>query len=156
VRAVVGWQQLPASIRAASGLADPTYGDLFAIRTAGHPHADAEAWARTILEQTPTGRSAPRLWRLLGLRLGPSGSSEHVQGWEIVDRAPRHVCLATASWAMRARAVVWVDGEEVALALLVRFERRAAWLFWPGVAVLHRKAVPVMLRQAVRQFEPAA
>jgi hypothetical protein len=145
----VGWENIPAAVRAASGMTSPSYADRFRIGVGERRGASAEAWARIILEGTPTGQSAPRLWRLLGLRLGPAGSPDHVQGWEIAHREGRWVRLATASWAMSARAVVWLDDAEVSLALFVRVEKLPAALVWPPVAALHRRAVPVMLQQAV-------
>jgi hypothetical protein len=145
----VGWEHIPAAVRDASGITAPSYADRFRIGVGERREASAEAWARIILEGTPTGQSAPRLWRLLGLRLGPTGSPDHVQGWEIAHREGHWVRLATASWAMSARAVVWLDDAEVSLALFVRVDRLPAAVIWPPVAVLHRRAVPVMLRQAV-------
>jgi len=145
----VGWENIPAAIRDASGMTAPSYADRFGIGVGERRGASAEAWARLILEGTPTGQSAPRLWRLLGLRLGPAGSPDHVQGWEIAHREGHWVRLATASWAMSARAVVWLDDAEVSLALFVHFDKLPAAVVWPPVAILHRRAVPVMLRQAV-------
>jgi hypothetical protein len=146
---VVGWEKIPAAIRHASAMPDPSYVDLFRVSVAEQPDASAEGWARAILEDTPTGRSAPRLWRLLGLRLGPPESPDHVQGWEIVHRDRRWIRLAAASWCMNARAVVWIEDGELSLAVFVRFDRPEAAIIWPPVAVVHRRAVPVMLRQAV-------
>jgi hypothetical protein len=149
VSAVVGSANVPEPIRSVDTLAHPSYADAFTIRTSGAGATSAEAWARTILERTPTGRSAPRLWRLLGLRLGPRPSPEHVQGWWIAERGDRWIRLATSSRCMTAHAIVRVDEHEVTLALSIRADHPVAAMLWPPVAILHRRAVPGMLRQAI-------
>ena len=103
-----------------------------------------------MLEGTPTGRSAPILWRLLGLRLGPRPSPDHVQGWTIADRGASWIRLETSSWFMTAHAVAHVADEQLSLALFLRYDRPIAALIWAPVSVLHRRAVPVMLHQAVK------
>ena len=55
---------------------------------------------------------------------------------------------------MAAQAIVSVDGDEVSLALFLRFDRRVARVVWAPVGVLHRRGVPAMLRQAVRADRP--
>jgi hypothetical protein len=101
-----------------------------------------EGWARAALEETPTGRSAPSLWRLLGLRLGPRRSPDHVQGWKIADRRDNWIRLEAASWFMTAHAVVHVETGQVSVALFLRYDRPIAALVWPPVAIMHRRAVP--------------
>lgn len=149
VSVVVGLAAIPKSIRSVDTLADPSYVDLFTIRTRGAGATSAEAWARIILERTPTGRSAPRLWRLLGLRLGPRPSPEHVQGWRIAGRGDRWIRLETSARCMTAHAIVQVEDNQVSLALFIRYKQPLASVLWPLVAIVHRRAVPVMLRQAI-------
>jgi hypothetical protein len=148
VSSAVGPESIPADIIDVSAMADASYADFFAIDTSGGEES-AETWARLLLEQSSTGRSAPSLWRLLGLRLGPAGSAEHVQGWRIADRGDSWIRLETSSWFMTAHAVVRVGRNQVGIALFVRYDHPVASGIWPPVSVLHRRAVPVMLRQAV-------
>jgi hypothetical protein len=51
---------------------------------------------------------------------------------------------------MTAHAVVQVEDLQVSVALFVRYDRPIAALIWPPVSVMHRRAVPVMLREALR------
>jgi hypothetical protein len=150
VLAVVGLAGVPEAIRCVETLASPDYVDLFTATTSGATDRSAEEWARAALEDTPTGRSAPFLWRLLGLRLGPTPSPDGVQGWSIADRGEDWIRIETTSWCMTAHAVVRVDDRHVSVALFIRYDRPIAALIWPPVSVLHRRAVPVMLRQAVQ------
>src|SRR6266851_3915663 len=82
---VVGLSNIPEEIRCLDTLASPDYVDLFTVTASGAADKTAEEWARAVLEDTPAGRSAPLLWRCLGLRLGPTPSTDHVQGWKIAD-----------------------------------------------------------------------
>jgi hypothetical protein len=150
VSTVVGLSDVPDTIRGLDTLASPDYVDLFVATTSRATEKSAEEWARTILEDTSTGRSAPRLWRLLGLRLGPTPSTDHVQGWRIADRGDDWIRIEASSWCMTAHAVVQVDDGQVSLALFIRYDRPIAALTWQAVSVMHRRAVPVMLRQALK------
>jgi hypothetical protein len=149
VTTAVGVRNVPAPIRRLAPLADPDYVDVFTLRTSRATDRSSEAWARAVLEQTPVGRSAPRLWRALGLRLGPRSSPDHVQGWRIADRGDGWIRLEASSWFMTAHAVVHVEEGRVAVALFLRYEHAVAALIWPPVSLMHRRAVPVMLRQAL-------
>ncbi|MGO9857329.1 MAG: hypothetical protein ACLPYY_20085 [Acidimicrobiales bacterium] len=146
---VVGVANISEEVRSFAALDEANYADLFTATTDGAANWSAEQWARAVLEETPTGRSAPLLWRLLGLRLGPTPSTDHVQGWKIADGGDGWIRVETASWCMTAHAVVTVEGPRVSLALFLRYDRPEAALIWPAVSVLHRRGVPVMLRQAL-------
>jgi hypothetical protein len=150
VSTVVGLANIPDAIRGLDTVASPDYVDLFTITTSGATDKSAEEWARTALEDTPSGRSAPSVWRRLGLRLGPTPSPDHIQGWKIAARGGEWIRLEVTSWFMTAHAIVRVDDEQVSLALFVRYDRPIAARMWPPVSEMHRRAVPVMLRQAVK------
>jgi hypothetical protein len=152
VMTAVGVRNVPEPIRRLHSLADPHYADAFTLLTGRATDRSSEAWARAVLEHTPVGRSAPRLWRALGLRLGPRPSPDHIQGWRIADRGDGWLRIEATSWFMTAQAVVHVEDGRVSLALFLRYERAVAALIWPPVSLMHRRAVPVMLRQALRRI----
>lgn len=141
---------------AVSTIEDPDYVDLFTAEAPGG--ASAEEWARAILERAPVSRrNARRLWRLMGLRLGPRHSPDHVQGWKIAARGDSWIRLETGSWYLAAEAVCRVEDGRVSLSLSLRYDRRhrrVAALVWSFVEGPHRRAVPVMLHQAVKLMTP--
>lgn len=148
----VGVDDVPAAVRALSTLARPDYVDLFTVVTPVAADHSAEEWARVVLEQTPVARAnARRLWRLLGLRLGPPHAPDHVQGWKIAARGDRWVRIETASWYMTAQAVCLVEDGQVSMSLSLRYDRPrpVGALVWRLVSGPHRRALPVMLHQAV-------
>jgi hypothetical protein len=149
VMTAVGLGDIPETIRAHDTLASPDYVDLFTAPASGATDRSPEEWARAVLEETPTGRSAPALWRRLGLRLGPRPSAEHVQGWKIAARGDDWIRLETASWFMTAHGILHIDDRQLSLALFIRYDHPIASLAWMPESARHRRAVPVMLRQAL-------
>jgi hypothetical protein len=151
VSSFVGVQDVPDTVRALSTLDEPDYVDLFTVTTPRATDYSAEEWARAVLEQTPLARrNARALWRVLGLRLGPPQSPDHVQGWEIAARGDTWLRVETASWYLAAQAVVLVEPGQVSLSLSLRYDRPPAALVWARVSGPHQRAVPAMLRQAVQ------
>jgi hypothetical protein len=147
---VVGLDNVPEGIRSLGAMDSPDYVDLSTV-TVGATDRSPEEWARALLEVTPTGRSAPVLWRALGLRLGPSNSPDYVQGWKIPDRGDDWVRIQAASWFMTAHAVVQFDDGRLSVALFVRYDQPIAAFVWPPVSVMHRRVMPVLLRQTLRE-----
>ena len=152
VLTVVGLTNIPEAIRRLDTLASPDYVDLFTATTSGATDKSAEEWARALLEDTPTGRSAPVLWRLLGLRLGPTPSPDYVQGWQIADRGEDWIRIETASWFMTTHGVVQIGNTHVSLALFVRYDRPSRR---PHLAAGVRPAPPRDARHAPAGIEGA-
>ena len=151
VSSLVGVRDVPDSVRALTTLDEPDYVDLFTVTTARATDWSAEEWARAVLEQTEVARrNARKLWRLIGLRLGPPRSPDHVQGWRIAARGDNWLRVETASWYLTAQAVFLVEPGQVSLSLSLRYDRPVAAAVWAGVSGPHQRAVPVMLRQAVQ------
>jgi hypothetical protein len=151
VSMAVGPHNVPEAIRSLGSITKPDYVDLFTIRTAGATQGSAEQWARAILEEAPVSRrNARALWQLMGLRLGPRGSPEHVQGWKIAARGDNWLLAETGSWYLTAQAVCLVEQDQVSISLSLRYDRQVAAVVWRLIEGQHQKAVPVMLRQAVR------
>jgi hypothetical protein len=145
----VGLSDIPETIRSLDTLASPDYVDVFTATASGVTDRSPEEWARALLEETPAGRSARALWRSLGLRLGPMPSAEHVQGLKIAARGDDWIRLETASWFMTAHDIVHIDDRQLSLALFIRYDHPIASLVWMPESAMHRRAVPVMLRQAL-------
>jgi hypothetical protein len=151
VASLIGVRDVPEAVRSLTTLADPDYVDLFTVTTAVAADRSAEEWARAVLEEAPLSRRDARvLWRFMGLRLGPPHSADHVQGWKIAARGDNWLRVETASWYMTAQAVCLVEEGQVSLSLSLRYDRPVGALVWALVSGPHQRAVPVMLRQAVR------
>jgi hypothetical protein len=156
VSTVVGLHNIPEAIRSLTTIADPDYADLCTATTGDATNRSPEQWARAVLEETPLGHRARLLWQRLGLRLGAPGSPDHVQGWKIAERGDNWIRVETASSYMTAHAAFWVDDGRVSLALFLRYDRPIAARIWSPVSVMHRRAVPELLRQALTHHVDAS
>jgi hypothetical protein len=152
---VVQHHDIPEVVRCLSTLARPDYLDLFTATTTQAIDRSPEQWARAVLEQAPLARRNARvLWRLMGLRLGPRHSPEHVQGWTITARGDNWIRVETASWYMATQAVCLVEEGQVSISLSLHYDQPVAALVWALVSGPHQRAVPVMLSQAVKAQYP--
>ena len=147
---VVQLPKVPAEMWAAGAMDAADSVDVFAVDTPRAADTPAEEWARAALEQG-AGAAGQVLWRgVLGLRL--HRTAESVGGWAIVARGERWIRLEASSWFMTAHVVVYVYDERLVVATLVRYDRLLGGIVWPLAAILHRRAVPVLLRGAVKQL----
>jgi hypothetical protein len=155
--AVVGAHHIPAAIRSLDTLTNPDYADMFTATTSRAMDKSPEQWARAVLEDAPIAhRYAFIPWRiLLGLRLGPRQSPDYVHGWKIAERGDSWIRIEAASWFMTAHAVIHIDDGRLSGALFVRYDRPVAALVWPPLSIIHRQAMPVILRQALRAHSAA-
>jgi hypothetical protein len=86
---------------------------------------------------------------VIGFRLGPRPSPDHVLGWRIVDSTPEAIELGIASWQLSGDIVVRVWEDEVHFTTFLRFERRfPIRIMWPALARVHRFFVPRLLHWA--------
>lgn len=155
VSSTVGVREVPEPVRSLSTIAEPDYVDLFTIATPVAAQRSAEGWSRAVLEEAPVSqRNARLLWHLVGLRLGPRGSADHIQGWSIAERGDNWIRAETSSWYLTAQAVCLVGDEHVSVSLSLRYDQPLVGrLVWAAVSGPHRRALPVMLRQAARLVE---
>ena len=144
----VGTHDVPEAVRSLTTFTDPDYVDLFTVTTPAAADRPAEEWARAVLGYAG-GRPARVLWRLMGLRLGPRHSRDHVQGWKIAARGDNWLRVETASRYMTAQAACLVEEGQVSISLSLRYDRPIAALVWAVVSGTHQRAIPAMLREAV-------
>jgi hypothetical protein len=158
VTSAIGTEQVPEGVRSLTTLGEPDYVDLFTIKTPVAGDYSPEVWARAILEEIPLSRRhARRLWRSMGLRLGPAGSAEHIQGWRVTGLSEAWIRAEVSSWYLRAQALCITKEDEVSISLSLRYDvRPVATFVWAFVSRLHIAGVPAMLRQAVRMMEAKA
>jgi len=113
----------------------------------------AEQWARDAWE----GASAPLRWFMLagwrlvlGLRLGPRSSPDHILGWSITGRSPNETVCQLRSGFLRAANVFRRADGRLVWSTRVTYDRPLARVIWPPVSLLHRPLVRVALRRAAR------
>lgn len=130
---------------------DADFACAYKIETAAGDIRSSQQLARTAWEGAPAALRWFMLagWRLvLGLRLGPRSSPNHILGWRIIeDRADATECHSQ-SWLLTACNIFRVVDGQVVWSTLVVYERPIAKLIWPPVALLHRALVRRALLRA--------
>ncbi|MEY2422765.1 MAG: hypothetical protein QOI95_2832 [Acidimicrobiaceae bacterium] len=88
-------------------------------------------------------------WRVvLGLRLGPRGSTDHILGWHIVGRSPDETACQLRSGFLGAYNTFRLADGRLVWSTFVTYDRPIARVIWPPVSLLHRSLVRIALRRA--------
>ena len=116
----------------------------------------AEQWVRTGLEGAPPAmRALIRVVHrvVLGFRLGPHPSPDHVLGWRIAASEPDVVRLEASSWLVRAVIVGRRVGlHTTRLTTFLFYERPVpARIVWTVVGPVHRRVAPYLLARAAER-----
>jgi len=151
VLAVVQQRNVPEAIRSLSTMESPDYVDVSTVAS-GVADRSPEEWARSAVEGvSPWGRLVA--WRVLcGLRLESQPSPEHLAGWRITGRGDSWIRMEASSWFMTAHIVFHVDEGRVSFATFVCYDNPVAAFVWPAVSIVHRRAVPGLLRAGVKRL----
>jgi hypothetical protein len=130
---------------------DPDFACAYEMAVAPDDDRSSEQWARAAWEDAPATLRWFMVagWRLvLGLRLGPRRSADHILGWRIVDRRPDEtVCQLRSGFLSAYNTFRLIDGRLV-WSTFVTYERPIARLIWPPTSLLHRPLVRFALRRA--------
>jgi hypothetical protein len=88
-------------------------------------------------------------WRgVLGLRLGPRPSPDHILGWWIAEMSPEEVHLELYSALMKAQLTLHVSSSTAVWSTDVSYTKPLARPLWAAVGVIHRQIVPSLLGRA--------
>lgn len=136
-------------IRELAALPGHQYEDLF-VASDVIGLGDAEQWARAVLGTTRARLFGQPLWRVaLGLRLASCDAPEAIEGWAIGDSGPGWTRVEASSWLLTAHVVFRAAGSERSVSLFVRYRRPPAALVWLPLSVLHQRAVPALMHEAL-------
>jgi hypothetical protein len=126
------------------------YADAFSIVREPGDSRTPETVARDVLDRSPWAfrTFVPILWRLVvGFRLGPRPSPDHVLGWKIIETTPEITELRTHSWQATGGVIVRLQEKRVLFTTFMRYENRlTSRAMWSVLAPVHRFFVPYLLR----------
>lgn len=143
---------VPKAIGSRSGMVHPDYVDVFTVETGRAADRSPEQWARAGVEDA-AGLGGQFVWRaLLGLRLKRRPSPDHIGGWKVADRGHSWIRLEASSWFMTAHLVMHVEERHASVGTFIRYDRPIASLVWSWVSAGHRRAMPRLLRRAVKRL----
>jgi hypothetical protein len=135
-----------------SSVASLDYADAFEVTRSPTDRRSAEQWARDGFERLPlpTRRSLLLVhhW-ILGFRLGPWASPNHVLGWRIVTSEPDLLHLEARSTLMRGHMVWRLYDERLVMTTFLQYEmRRTAPVVWAVIGNIHRGGAPHLFELA--------
>jgi hypothetical protein len=135
----------------------PDYADAFEVARSPTDQRSAERWARDGFERLPvaTRRSLLLVHRwILGFRLGPWVSSNHVLGWRIVTSEPELLHLEARSALLSGHMVWRLSSERLVMTTFLQYEMRtAASAVWAVIGNIHRGGGPYLLELAAAARE---
>lgn len=136
---------------------EPDYRDAFEVPIDKTDRRTAEQWLRAVFEDAPR----PVRWFLLlgwrgvlGLRLGPRPSPDHILGWRIASREHDEVRLELHSALMKAQLTLRLSSSTAVWSTNVSYTQPLARSLWAAVGVIHRQIVPYLLGRAASFPQP--
>lgn len=127
------------------------YRDMFEVLIPSTDTRTSEQWLRAVFEDAPRPVRWFLLlgwWGVLGLRLGPRPSPDHILGWRIASREPDEVRLELHSVLMNAQLALHLSSSTAVWSTNVSYRRPLARPLWAAVGVIHRQMVPYLLGRA--------
>lgn len=135
------------------GIAD--YADAFEISRSQSDNRHPERWARDGFENLPlksrrSGMFAHR--HLLGFRLGPWSSLDHIFGWRIAESQPDVLRLVATGKIMEGHMVWRLKDDRMVMTTFVKYNKpKLAAGIWAFAGRIHRNAVPGLLKLAAKE-----
>lgn len=131
------------------------YADAFEVEAPASDAWTAEQWVRHVVEDAPPAVRRTIVFAhrfVLGLRLAPASSSDHVLGWDIAENRPDVLRLTAASPFMRAEIVARrLERSRIRMTTLGHYTRPVpGQLIWVAVGPMHRRFAPYLLEHGVR------
>lgn len=147
--------EVPPQIASSFARSTANYAAAFALTTDLGGTRTPVQWARAVFEGAP----AALRWcvvfgwtRVLGLRLGPRTSDDHILGWQIAngDLVAGSTALLAESRFLRACNIVSVETSTVTWVTLVHYSRAAARPLWALARPIHHLTLRYLLARAAR------
>jgi hypothetical protein len=135
--------------RPPSAIASPDYADAFEVARRPTDRRSAERWARDGFERLPLSarRSAMLVHRwILGFRLGPWASPDHVFGWRIAISEPKLLQLEARSPLLNGHMVWRLHDTSLVMTTFLWFGmHRTSSVVWAAIGHVHRSGAPHLL-----------
>ena len=153
-RAGVTEIELPPDARELVALPRLDHVDAWRVDVGAVGRRTAEEWARAFFENAPasTRQALRRGWRMLGLRLGPTGSDRHVLGWEVRQRTPDVLVLSGRAWyGLRGELLFRREHDALLFSTCVQQASPVARAVWAAIVRRHLRAVRHVLERGARR-----
>jgi hypothetical protein len=146
---------VPPQIAASFARSTADYAAAWATTTEDAAMLSPLQWARAVFEGAPIVVRWCIVFgwtRVLGLRLGPRPSDDHVLGWAISDGdlVAGSVALIAESRLLRACNIVVIESSSVTWVTIVHYSHVAARLLWTMARPIHHLTMRYLLARAAR------
>lgn len=146
VTALIGVDRAPDWVARLTTVPNPSYIDVFTLRT--DVDASPEAWARAMFGDQATFGERVIWTALLGMPVARGASPDRVAGWPIALRNDEEVRLENESKGIRCDLIVRHHPGAVALASVIEGRREVRSAIWGQLSKVHRRLAPDLLRDA--------
>lgn len=145
--------EVPQPIAASFARSTANYAAAFVLASDAAAARTPVQWASAVFESAPAALRSFLVFawtRMLGLRLGPRPSDDHVLGWAIADGqvAPGSTALIAQSRFLRACNTVTVESSTVTWVTLVHYSSAAARPLWALARPIHHLTIRFLLARA--------
>lgn len=156
VQTVVGYDHLPAEIRALCPLERPDYADLFVAHSGSAVDISPEELVRLAFAKAPAWirTTVPFVQgTILGLELHkPPFETGYLIGFRIVERGKTWFRLEANSLRLgTANLVGKIDGDQISIATFVKYTSRLSGAVWEPISWLHRLVGQILMRRSVSE-----
>lgn len=128
------------------------YADAFEIAAPDSGPQNAALLLRQGLEDAPlwTRFIVRCAWRMLGFRLGPANSPDHILGWRIVEARNDAIQIEVSGTRMDGVIVGRLTQATMSVTTYVRYVQPAiARRIWGLVGIAHRRVAPYLLERSL-------
>jgi Protein of unknown function (DUF2867) len=140
--------------RVAAAALDADYVDVFDVPIPQGDSRTAEQALRDAVGDEPGGGGSVVLWihrHVLGFRLGPYSSPNHIIGWPITRSDHDEIVLTAPGPLMRGQLTLRRRDGRAALITRLRYRHKiAARAVWAAVGPLHRVVAPRLVEHSAR------
>ena len=146
---------VPPNARALSMLARVDYADAFLADVGSPGDRTAEAWARTVLEDSPPRVRTSLLsgWSMIGLKVGRVPAGRSVLGWEIRRSTPDFVLLGAGSRiGMPGELLFKREPDALLFDTFVQHGNLVARAVWASIQATHVRIVRDLLERASQRL----
>lgn len=151
VTRAVGIREVPEDVRTLSTMSEPDYADMYSLATPGN--ATALAWARAMYEETLGDRGRFIFGRILGLKLAPVKAAGTVAGWRVAEQGDDWIRLEAEGNRVVGQILVLTANGRLSVTTFIQYVSRLGSATWTMWSILHRRAMPKLLRDAAAIVE---
>ena len=151
VTRLVGLREVPEDVRSLSTVSEPDYVDMYSLESASD--ATAQTWARAMYEESLGARGRLIFGQVLGLKLAPPKTLGTVAGWRVAEQGEGWIRMEAEGKRVVGQIIVRTANGVLSVTTFIQYVSRLGSTTWTVWSILHRRAMPKLLRDAADRLE---